>query len=102
MSVKINKELFKTKLCRNFKNSGTCRYGDRCQFAHGSLDTKHMAKSKKYKTKQCINFFSSGICYYGSMCQFNHCTKKHILEKLRLSQVHSRRLPIFRYLSICQ
>lgn len=103
-SIKINKQLFKTKLCRNFKTNGSCRYGNLCQFAHGTQDTKHRAKSNKYKTKKCINFFSSGICYYGETCQFSHCSKKHILEKLRLDDSPhlktSRRLKTFLTLSI--
>lgn len=28
--------LYKTELCKNFNNSGYCRYGDMCQFAHGT------------------------------------------------------------------
>ena len=33
----INKTLFrfKTEICRNFKEKGTCLYGELCQFAHG-------------------------------------------------------------------
>lgn len=25
---------YKTKLCANFKNNGSCKYGERCQFLH--------------------------------------------------------------------
>ena len=31
---------FKTRLCRNWVVSGKCRYGRRCQFAHGRCDLR--------------------------------------------------------------
>ena len=31
---------FKTEICRNFKDKGTCHYGDLCQFAHGNHDLR--------------------------------------------------------------
>jgi hypothetical protein len=27
---------FKTELCKNYMEKGLCRYGPRCQFAHGT------------------------------------------------------------------
>lgn len=35
-------KLFKTKLCANFSESGQCRYGDRCNFAHGEQELQPM------------------------------------------------------------
>ena len=31
---------FKTEFCRNFKEKGTCLYGDLCQFAHGKHELR--------------------------------------------------------------
>ena len=31
---------YKTVLCDNWKNNGTCRYGHRCQFAHGADEVR--------------------------------------------------------------
>ena len=31
---------FKTEICRNFKEKGTCLYGDLCQFAHGKNELR--------------------------------------------------------------
>merc|ERR1719470_99253 len=31
---------FKTEICRNFKEKGTCLYGDLCQFAHGKHELR--------------------------------------------------------------
>jgi hypothetical protein len=32
------KPTYKTKQCRSFTQTGKCKYGDRCMFAHGSVD----------------------------------------------------------------
>lgn len=31
---------FKTAICKNFANTGNCRYGDSCTFAHGDQELK--------------------------------------------------------------
>ena len=31
---------FKTEICRNFKEKGTCLYGELCQFAHGKTELR--------------------------------------------------------------
>ena len=31
---------FKTEICRNFKEKGTCLYGELCQFAHGKHELR--------------------------------------------------------------
>lgn len=31
---------YKTVLCKHFGQSGTCSYGDKCQFAHGFQELK--------------------------------------------------------------
>ena len=37
---------FRTKVCRNFERGGSCRYGDKCKFAHHQLNTKRIAGQK--------------------------------------------------------
>jgi len=34
-SAKPDPQLYKTELCRSFNRTGYCRYGLKCQFAHG-------------------------------------------------------------------
>jgi len=73
---------FKTEICRNYKEKGTCLYGDLCQFAHGRdelrMKDRHMNVSQdvvrhnKYKTKLCQKFWIAGYCAYGSRCNFIH------------------------------
>ena len=36
----MNQTKFKTVLCKHFGQSGTCSYGDKCQFAHGFQELK--------------------------------------------------------------
>ncbi len=37
----MNVGKFKTVLCKHFSQTGTCSYGDKCQFAHGYLELKN-------------------------------------------------------------
>ena len=63
---------YKTELCRPFEESGKCKYGDKCQFAHGKHELRHMVRHPKYKTELCRTYHSSGICPYGPRCHFIH------------------------------
>ena len=64
---------FKTEVCRNFKERGTCLYGDLCQFAHGKHEIRRDAvRHSKYKTKLCQKYWIAGYCAYGPRCNFVH------------------------------
>uniref|UniRef100_A0A7S1TFZ5 C3H1-type domain-containing protein n=1 Tax=Compsopogon caeruleus TaxID=31354 RepID=A0A7S1TFZ5_9RHOD len=65
-------DLFKTELCRTFMETGRCRYGLKCQFAHGTEELRPVKRHPKYKTKLCRNFVQSGNCPYGTRCRFIH------------------------------
>lgn len=58
--------LYKTELCRSFIDTGTCRYGQKCQFAHGVPELRPVLRHPKYKTEICNKFTSTGACPYGS------------------------------------
>lgn len=45
--------LYKTELCRSWEEKGTCRYGSKCQFAHGEEELRKVARHPKYKTEIC-------------------------------------------------
>lgn len=64
--------LYKTELCRSFSENGNCRYGNKCQFAHGLEELRPVARHKKYKTEKCKNYDRDGFCPYGSRCRFIH------------------------------
>jgi len=64
---------FKTEICRNFKEKGTCLYGHLCQFAHGSHELRQdVVRHSKYKTKLCQKYWIAGYCAYGPRCNFIH------------------------------
>ena len=63
---------YKTELCRTYAEHGTCRYGDKCQFAHGRDDLRAVARHPKYKTDLCRTYHTTGLCPYGPRCHFIH------------------------------
>ncbi len=63
---------FKTELCKKFMSFGYCRYGDKCQFAHGMAELRVGNRPKLYKTSRCKSFQETGYCKYGDRCIFVH------------------------------
>jgi len=64
---------FKTEICRNFKEKGSCVYGGLCQFAHGKHELRQdVIRHTKYKTKLCQKYWIAGYCAYGPRCNFIH------------------------------
>ena len=70
--VNLTGSRYKTELCRPYQESGTCKYGDRCQFAHGVEEIRTLVRHPKYKTELCRTFHSTGFCPYGPRCHFVH------------------------------
>ncbi|XP_062911753.1 mRNA decay activator protein ZFP36L2 [Mobula hypostoma] len=68
----VNSTRYKTELCRPFEESGTCKYGDKCQFAHGMHELRSLTRHPKYKTELCRTFHTIGFCPYGPRCHFIH------------------------------
>lgn len=68
----VNYNRYKTELCRQFSESGDCKYGDKCQFAHGFHELKDVKRHPRYKTDLCKTFHSKGFCPYGPRCHFIH------------------------------
>jgi hypothetical protein len=67
-----SQNLYKTEYCRSFEETGSCRYGLKCQFAHGSAELRPVTRHPKYKTEVCKTFHSIGTCPYGKRCRFIH------------------------------
>jgi len=79
--VTIEEELasqnrYKTELCKSFNETGICRYGTKCQFAHGKEELRPILRHPKYKTEICKTFHSTGTCPYGIRCRFIHTKSK--------------------------
>lgn len=76
---------YKTELCRPFLDNGFCKYGDKCQFAHGEQDLRSLPRHPKYKTELCRTYHTRGFCPYGSRCHFIHSvdeTRKNQVDGL--------------------
>ncbi|GAN03117.1 conserved hypothetical protein [Mucor ambiguus] len=71
-SEKKQKSLYKTELCRNWEETNHCRYGMKCQYAHGAADLREIDRHPKYKTQKCRTFHQTGACPYGARCTFRH------------------------------
>ncbi|CAG9762404.1 unnamed protein product [Ceutorhynchus assimilis] len=68
----VNTSRYKTELCRPFEEFGVCKYGDKCQFAHGIAELRNLARHPKYKTELCRTYHTVGFCPYGPRCHFVH------------------------------
>uniref|UniRef100_H3C924 mRNA decay activator protein ZFP36 n=1 Tax=Tetraodon nigroviridis TaxID=99883 RepID=H3C924_TETNG len=71
-SGQVNSSRYKTELCRPFEENGSCKYGDKCQFAHGIHELRSLSRHPKYKTELCRTFHTIGYCPYGPRCHFIH------------------------------
>ena len=75
------------RLCHDFMTNGSCRFGDKCTFAHSKAEaatssTLEPPAQKKKRQKQpktrgslkhmCHDFVKKGSCRYGDKCTFAH------------------------------
>ncbi|CAH1159839.1 unnamed protein product [Phaedon cochleariae] len=75
-----NTSRYKTELCRPFEEFGVCKYGDKCQFAHGYNELRSLARHPKYKTELCRTYHTVGFCPYGPRCHFVH-NQDEVMQK---------------------
>lgn len=71
-SDSTDSDRYKTELCRSYEENGTCRYGNKCLFAHGRRELRLLERHPKYKTEFCRTYHTSGFCPYGQRCHFIH------------------------------
>ncbi|KAL5571319.1 hypothetical protein UlMin_022728 [Ulmus minor] len=67
-----NQGMFKTELCNKWQQTGTCPYGDHCQFAHGITELRPVIRHPRYKTEICRMVLAGDKCPYGHRCHFRH------------------------------
>ncbi|CAN8243878.1 unnamed protein product [Cochlearia groenlandica] len=75
-----NQGMTKTELCNKWQETGTCPYGDQCQFAHGIKELRPVIRHPRYKTEVCRMVLAGDICPYGHRCHFRHSLSEQ--EKL--------------------
>lgn len=71
-AASVNTSRYKTELCRPYEEFGVCKYGDKCQFAHGIAELRSLTRHPKYKTELCRTYHTVGFCPYGPRCHFVH------------------------------
>ncbi|XP_029427118.1 mRNA decay activator protein ZFP36-like [Rhinatrema bivittatum] len=93
-AVPVLSSRYKTELCRTFSETGKCKYGSKCQFAHGFQELRTLSRHPKYKTELCHKFYLYGECPYGSRCNFIHYPEErgfplphHLRQSLSFSGV---------------
>eukprot|EP01016_Furgasonia_blochmanni_P026666 TRINITY_DN2827_c0_g1_i1.p1 TRINITY_DN2827_c0_g1~~TRINITY_DN2827_c0_g1_i1.p1 ORF type:complete len:252 (+),score=43.08 TRINITY_DN2827_c0_g1_i1:3-758(+) len=63
----------KTELCKTYDLGLSCKYGDKCSFAHGVKELKAKLHIPiNYKTSRCKQYHEEAYCKYGPRCQFLH------------------------------
>ncbi|CAI9766912.1 unnamed protein product [Fraxinus pennsylvanica] len=67
-----NQGTIKTELCSKWQETGTCSYGENCQFAHGINELRPVMRHQRYKTEVCRIVLAGNICPYGHRCHFRH------------------------------
>eukprot|EP01026_Neomeris_dumetosa_P080075 TRINITY_DN8819_c0_g1_i3.p1 TRINITY_DN8819_c0_g1~~TRINITY_DN8819_c0_g1_i3.p1 ORF type:complete len:303 (+),score=37.86 TRINITY_DN8819_c0_g1_i3:120-1028(+) len=98
---------YKTEMCKTFEETGSCRYGKKCQFAHGGEDMRDSPKHPKFKTIPCETIVNGGSCPYGRRCRFIHPQDDQVEAgmfscKVNEQVAHERRLPVFEELAPSQ
>ena len=91
----INSSRYKTELCRPFEENGYCKYGDKCQFAHGSQELRSLNRHPKYKTELCRTYHTIGFCPYGPRCHFIHNDEERRLAQQNQQQAALQSLKQF-------
>ena len=62
---------YKTEMCRNWMQLGSCEFNQDCAYAHGAHElVSRQSTHKNYKTKTCKKWHETtpGRCNYGDKC----------------------------------
>lgn len=84
---------FKTRMCKNYEKNGYCKFGERCNFAHGRDELRRGERAQqrneqsesgrcspngsqdgsgKFKTRLCATYATKGQCPNGEKCTYAH------------------------------
>jgi hypothetical protein len=74
-SSKIHPQ-YKKILCKPFMETGYCKFGKNCHFAHGHKDLLPKKNRKLYKTRLCGQFINTGYCDFNHLCFYAHGKKE--------------------------
>ena len=88
------------QICQHFSSRGSCRFGDRCRYAHDSPSGTRSTDRESWARGQtamgsleapipfgvCQNFWKHGHCRYGCKCRYDHVRPQ---ERLNPEDVRS-------------
>lgn len=60
-----------TEVCRNYRNTGRCRFAENCKFEHSDGDPIPLPERVIKARGVCFNF-RDGECKFGDSCRFFH------------------------------
>jgi butyrate response factor 1 len=63
---------YKTELCKSFTETGVCRYGVKCQFAHGKEEIRPILRHPKYKTEVSFQYHTTALSKYKPYILFDN------------------------------
>lgn len=73
---KFKEQLYKTEMCRNMTELGSCEYGDECYFAHSEAEQRQAKVGRQlhpnHRTVPCTEWDKGNICKFGRRCAFIH------------------------------
>jgi len=61
-----------SEVCRNFRNTGRCRYDTNCKYEHSQGDPIPLPERVIKPRGVCFNFQQGSECKYGTRCRFFH------------------------------
>mgnify|MGYP002378593153 CR=1 FL=1 len=71
-NTKTSSQRYKTELCRSYHETGLCKYGEKCQFAHGYHEIRSLNRHPKYKTVLCRTYHCTGYCKFRKTTKHFH------------------------------
>jgi len=71
--AKMDPSKYKTELCHNVLELGSCQFGPRCCFAHSDDEIRN--RDRKQTATPCISFHLLTFCPYGTRCQYEVRTR---------------------------
>ncbi|KAL0208579.1 hypothetical protein P9112_011166 [Eukaryota sp. TZLM1-RC] len=95
-------QMHKTEFCNTYVELGSCKFGNKCVFAHSERELRGRKLHKRFKTTKCRNFHSKAagyICFYGTRCCYKHregltCSKGFSSEVVVINSISKNTIVI--------
>jgi hypothetical protein len=69
----LTADLYKTELCRAWEKHGSCSFGNKCNYAHGTKELRDRVRVTTFHIQPCVDSVTQkGQCGYGKRCNYAH------------------------------